>query len=421
MREGESPGRGKRLRIQWVGPGLIMAVSGIGASDVISATVGGAMHGTTLLWALVLGVFFKFTLTEGLARWQLATGTTILEGWARHLPRWVMIIFFGYVVVWSIAVGGALLSGCGLAIENITRGRVPFVWGALAHGVVVFGFVYTAHTKRFATIMKPLIAIMFISVVSCAALIFREPAEVLRGLLVPQLPRAGGPYVLSLIGGIGGSLTLLSYSYLLREEKQDHPANLGRVRLDLALAYLFTAIFGLSIMLIAARVFHATGIVITDREAVSRMAGQLEEIVGPVGFYVYSLGFWAAVAASLMGVWQTVPHIFADCWSHLRRRADAPDHDGSAQKSRTYTTALIFMATVAAPLVFLRRPLLLVVAFTIIGSFFIPFLAATLLHLNNRVRGASPVPKNKAAANIILVIVLVLFLALGAVEIGRLF
>ncbi len=72
-------------------------------------------------------------------------------------------------------------------------------------------------------------------------------------------------------------------------------------------------------------------------------------------------------------------------------------------------------------MVFLRRPLLLVVAFTIIGSFFIPFLAATLLHLNNRVRGASPVPKNKAAANIILVIVLVLFLALGAVEIGRLF
>ncbi|MDQ3414553.1 MAG: divalent metal cation transporter, partial [Verrucomicrobiota bacterium] len=65
MREGESRRRGARLRIQWAGPGLIMAVSGIGASDVISATVGGAMHGTTLLWALVLGVFFKFTLTEG--------------------------------------------------------------------------------------------------------------------------------------------------------------------------------------------------------------------------------------------------------------------------------------------------------------------------------------------------------------------
>ena len=37
-------------------------------------------------------------------------------------------------------------------------------------------------------------------------------------MFVPAIPSGSGPYVLSLIGGIGGSLTLLSYSYLLREE-----------------------------------------------------------------------------------------------------------------------------------------------------------------------------------------------------------
>ena len=40
---------------RWFGPGIIMATSGIGASDIITATVGGATHGLTLLWALVLG------------------------------------------------------------------------------------------------------------------------------------------------------------------------------------------------------------------------------------------------------------------------------------------------------------------------------------------------------------------------------
>lgn len=108
----------KRLKIQWAGPGVIMAVSGIGASDVIAATVGGATYGTSLFWALALGAFFKFVLTEGLARWQLATGTTILEGWSRHLPRWVLVTFFCYLVLWSIAVSCALISGCGLAVEN---------------------------------------------------------------------------------------------------------------------------------------------------------------------------------------------------------------------------------------------------------------------------------------------------------------
>ena len=114
-------------RPSWFGPGLIMAVSGIGASDIITATVGGATYGTTLLWALVLGGFFKFVLTEGLARWQLATGTTLLQGWARYLPRWVLHLFAVYLVLWSIAVSGALISGCGLAIE-ISRRATCLTW-----------------------------------------------------------------------------------------------------------------------------------------------------------------------------------------------------------------------------------------------------------------------------------------------------
>ena len=64
----------------WLGPGVIMATSGIGASDIVAATVGGATYGLALLWALILGAFFKFVLSEGLARWPLATGSTALEG-----------------------------------------------------------------------------------------------------------------------------------------------------------------------------------------------------------------------------------------------------------------------------------------------------------------------------------------------------
>ncbi len=396
-----------------------MAVSGIGASDVIAATVGGATYGTSLLWALVLGTFLKFVLTEGLARWQLATGTTIVEGWARHLPRWVLGIFFSYLVLWSIAVSGALISGCGLAVQNITRGAVPFVWGALAHAVVAFLFIYTARTALFTLIMRPLIAVMFVSVVVCAALTFPDPAAVLGGLLVPMIPSGGGPYVLSLIGGIGGSLTLLSYSHLLRQEGLNHDSNLGRVRLDLAMAYLFTAIFGFSIMTIAARVFHNVGIPLTDSEAISRMAGQLAEIAGPMGFYIYSIGFWAAVVASLMGVWEAVPHIFADCLSLMKH----PEASGQEAQiaSPSYRGALGFVALASIPFAFLQRPLLVVVIFTIVGSLFIPFLAGTLLYLNNRIAWRSAIAHNQRTTNAVLIVILLLFLGVVAWEIPSLF
>ncbi len=396
-----------------------MAASGIGASDIITATVGGATYGVMLLWALVLGAFFKFVLSEGLARWQLATGTTLLEGWARYLPRWVLAVFMGYLVLWAIAVSGALVSGCGLAIEHITHGAVPRTWGAFAHAAVAFGFIFAARADRFLGVMKPLVIVMFFSIVACAALTFREPAAVLQGLLAPMIPENGGFYVLSLIGGIGGSVTLLSYNYLVRDDKNVDPGSLRSVRMDLAIAYLFTAVFGASVMLIANRVFHSAGIAITDREAVSRMAGLLAEITGPVGFYVYSIGFWAAVLASLMGVWQTVPRIFADCYS-LLRRAPQPERDVSMHPSSwPCRAALSFMALVSVPFSFLGRPLVVVVVFTIIGSLFIPFLAATLLYLNNRVPWPGPIQRNNVATNAVLAIVLLLFVVLAGSEIYR--
>ncbi len=402
----------------WLGPGVIMATSGIGASDIVAATVGGATYGLALLWALLLGAFFKFVLSEGLARWQLATGSTALEGWARQLPRWVLVLFAGYLVLWAVAVSGALIGGCGLAIENITGGAVSRTWGSFAQALAVFALIWSAHSGVLARVMKPLIVVMFVSIVLCAALTFREPVAVLRGLFVPIIPSGGGTYVLSLIGGIGGSLTLLSYNYLLRDTGKVDPRNLRAVRLDLATAYIFTAIFGLAVMLIANRVFYSAGIAITDREAVSRMAGALSALTGSTGFYIYSIGFWAAVLASLVGVWQTIPSVFADCYSLLRGMPPEERNAATQLGSPPYRTALLFMALASVPFAFVDRPLLIVIAFTVLGSLFIPFLAATLLYLNNRVAFPAPLRSNRLSTNIVLSLIVVLFLVVGALEIG---
>lgn len=408
----QSPHLETKPGFKWVGPGLIMAVSGIGASDIVSATVGGALYGTSLLWALVLGAFFKFVLTEGLARWQLATGTTLLQGWAKYLPRWVLAIFFIYLVLWAIAVSGALISACGLALENLTAGRISFPAGALGHALAAFLFIRLLDARRFGLVIKPLIVVMFLSVVICAALAFPDTREFLKGLVLPRIPAGGTGYVFSLIGGIGGSLTLLNYNYLLLEEGRVEAGNLPAVRIDLGLAYLFTAIFGLSVMVIATRVFHLPGIALTDDAAISRMATQLEGLVGPAGFYIYSLGFWAAVLASLLGVWQIVPHIFVDCWALLRRsEADRSGARGS------YLVALTFMAIAAVPFAFLQRPLFVVIAFTILGSLFIPFLAGTLVCLNNKLPGSGPIRRNSVATNTLLALIVLLFLVIGGWEI----
>ena len=80
----------------------------------------GADFGTALMWVVAVGAILKLGLNEGVARWQLATDTTLLEGWCRHLGWPIKIYFFLYLVVWGFIVAGGLMSACGVGSASRT-------------------------------------------------------------------------------------------------------------------------------------------------------------------------------------------------------------------------------------------------------------------------------------------------------------
>jgi Mn2+/Fe2+ NRAMP family transporter len=402
-----------------IGPGLLVAAAGIGAGDIVSSTMAASAHGLQLLWVVALAAFLKGVLNEGIARWQLATGMTAIEGWTAHLPWWVRIYFAFYLIVWTISVSAALTSASGLGIATLTGGAVPRSWGAIAHSLIGCAVAFAGGFKGFEKVMKVLIATMFFSIIACAALTFSAPSAFFRGLFVPAVPHAGGPSVLSVLGGIGGSIAMLAYNYWLREEKMAGAAWLRFVRADVAIAYAFTAIFGMAIMIVANQAFYVSGVQITNAQAVTKMAETLGAIIGPLGFYAYSIGFWAAVFASLLGIWQSLPYLFADYYG-LMRKLSRPEREQLTSVSSTpYRIALLFVTIVPIPFAFIDQPLIIIRTFTIVGSLFIPFLAATLIYLNNfKIPPACGVAKNSMLTNIVLVFALALFAIVGASEAG---
>ncbi|MGE0814302.1 MAG: Nramp family divalent metal transporter [Vicinamibacterales bacterium] len=403
--------------LKLAGPGLVVAATGIGSGDVVSATVGGARYGVVLLWAIALGAFFKFVLSEGIARWQLATGQTVIEGWAEHLHASVKFYFGVYLLLWTVAVSAALTNACGLGLANLTGGAVPQSWGAVAHSVIGFAFVWFGGYERFEKLMKTLVGVMGFSILVCAVLTLRDPGPALEGLVVPVIPAGSGTYVLSLIGGIGGSVTMLSYNYWMREEGMRGSSWLSYVRGDVAVAYVFTAIFGMSIMLIANTAFFVPQVALRDAEAVPRMAAFLGTVLGAFGVWAYGLGFWAAVFASLLGVWQSVPYLYADIYGVMKGLSVEAREEITKVTSRPYQLGLVFISLVPLPLAFTGAPLLIIVTYTVIGSLFVPFLAGTLLYLNNRVAWTdTAVPRNAMLTNLLLVVILVLFVFVGGQE-----
>ena len=385
----------------------------------MSSSIAASAHGLQLLWVVALAAFLKCFLNEGIARWQLATDTTAIEGWSMYLPWWVRVYFALYLVIWTISVSAALTSASGLGISTLTSGAVPRSWGAVAHSLIGGAVVVAGGFKGFEKVMKALIATMFFSIITCAALTFSNPGTFLRGLFVPAIPTGGGSSVLSVLGGIGGSIAMLAYNYWLREEKMAGPAWLRFVRADVAIAYAFTAIFGMAIMIVGNQAFHVAGVQITNAQAVTKMAETLGAIIGPIGFYAYAIGFWAAVFASLLGIWQSLPYLFADYYGLMRRYSRDEREQVTSVKSTPYRVALLFVTLVPIPFAFIDQPLIIIRTFTIVGSLFIPFLAATLIYLNNfRIPPDSGVPKNSLLTNVVLVFALILFAVVGASEAG---
>jgi Mn2+/Fe2+ NRAMP family transporter len=404
--------------LKLAGPGLVVAATGIGSGDVVSATVGGARYGIVLLWAIAAGAFFKFVLQEGVARWQLATGKTALEGWADHLPAWVKWYFVVYLVLWTVAVSASLTNATGLGIANLTNGAVSQSWGAVAHSLIGFAFVFFGGYDSFEKFMKLLVGVMGFSILFCAFFTMHQPTLALQGLLIPTIPAGSGTYVLSLIGGVGGSITMLSYNYWMREEKMRGSGFVNYVRGDIAIAYLFTAVFGGSIMLIANDAFFTAGVTLTNSEAVPRMAAALGNVLGTFGRIAFSVGFWAAVFASLLGVWQSVPYLYADFYGIVSKMTPAQREDVVKVTSTPYRLALAFISLVPIPFAFTGQPIQVVIIYTIVSSLFVPFVAATLLYLNNRVKWSEPVPHNSMITNLLLIAILVLFAIVGYQEVA---
>jgi len=391
-----------------IGPGIAIAATGVGAGDMVSAAVSGSRYGITIAWAAVVGALLKFVLNEGIARWQLATGTTILEGWINKLGRWVQLYFLIYIVIWSFLVGAALMSACGLVAHAIFPGISVAGWGII-HSVIAAIIILFTKYQRFETIMKFLIAIMFITIIGCAIWIQPPTTTLIESISQAGIPGGSSKFIMGVIGGVGGTLALLAYGYWIREKGWSGPEWKSVVRFDLGISYVFTGLFGVAIIVLASTILYTKGADIAGNSGVIKMAEMLGDVLGRFGQWAFLIGFWGTVASSMLGVWQGTPYIFCD-FVGLAKKLPSSKHQAIINsRSKWYRGFLIWLAGPPLLLLALDRPIALIILFTVVAALFMPFLSGTLLYMNSRKEWVGENFRNGWLTNLLLLSCLALF------------
>lgn len=203
------------------------------------------------------------------------------------------------------------------------------------------------------------------------------------------------------------------------------------MRLDNRVAYVTTGIFVVAMLIIGAELLHSTNTVLTSGDkGLVDLGDVLEQRFGSATATLFLVGFFATSFSSLIGVWHGVSLMFADFVERLRKeavRAEAAEEGGAAEvakgereKSVPFRAYLLWLTFPPMALLFLDQPFGLVLVYGVLGAFFMPFLAFTLIALLNS-RRTPDEWRNGWLSNIMLAAAGLLFVVLCVQQIRELF
>lgn len=405
---------GKPAKWKIVGPGLVVAATGVGAADMVATLVAGSRYGYALLWAVIVGVVLKIILVEGAGRFTLATGKTIFEGW-RSLGKWTTWYFGPYIMIWGFVYGATAMSSAAMPLAAMFPAIDLKIWAVLM-GLAGFAMVWFGRYAIFEKITAVLVGIMFVTVVGLAVIAVPNIPAMFAGL-IPMIPEGGLVYTLALAGGVGGTITLAAYGYWLREKGWYTPKWMKVMRIDNTMAYVITGIFVIAMLIVGAEVVRAAGVSLSAGDkGLLDLTTVLNEKYGNVVGTGFLVGFWAASFSSIIGVWNGVSLMFADFWGNMRGKESG--HEDTRVGGKYFKFYVLWLTFPPMVLFLLDQPIGLILAYGVLGSLFMPFLALTLLGLLNGKR----IPKawaNKLHTNILLGLTALLFISLGVQQLYK--
>lgn len=246
--------------LQKLGPGLLFAGAAIGVSHLVQSTRAGADFGLGLLWALLLVNFFKYPFFQFGPRYALATGESLLAGYAK-LGKGVIVTYFVLTIATMFTIQTAVtIVTAGLAVELFGISSNIVYWGV----VITLICATLLSFGRYGLLdrgMKVIIIVLSISTF-VAAFLALEQSKDIEWIQVLPASTTGFAFLIAFMGWMPGPLDISVWHSLWSLEKKKRMQNLTvkQSLFDFNVGYLTTIVLGVCFVLLGTLVMYGTGI-----------------------------------------------------------------------------------------------------------------------------------------------------------------
>jgi Mn2+/Fe2+ NRAMP family transporter len=282
-------------RLKQVGPALVLATVVLGPGTLTLSTIAGSVYGYQLLWVPVVTTVFMITYTWMSARIGLVTGQTLFQVTRRKYGRALAKVggAFGFLAILAFQAGNT--AAIGFAAEALFGGPVR-VWAvvfvALALGLLLLPNLY----DKVELLVKVVVGLMIVTFVGTVLMVGIDAEQATAGL-VPGFPDTEAVFLALGIAATTFSIVAAVYQSYLMQEKKWGPEQLSIQGFESFLGIGILGMIAIIVLLTSAGALYGTG---SPTFSAQEMASQLEPLVGPAAFYLFTIGFFFATLSSLV-------------------------------------------------------------------------------------------------------------------------
>jgi manganese transport protein len=263
LRELRSRGKVRGV-VAMLGPAFVAAVAYIDPGNFATNIAGGAKYGYMLLWVIVAANLMAMLVQYLSAKTGIATGKNLPELCREHFKK--PVTFGLWLQAEAIAIATDLAEFVGAAIAlNLLFGVPPFVAGLMT-AVVAFAILelQTRGHRKFELAITGFLAIVFLGFMYDLLQVGVDTHEFASGLI----PAFQGTDSILLAVGILGATVMPHVVYLhsALTSRRIQPENISEKRellnferLDVFLAMGLAGIINISMLVVAAQLFHGSG------------------------------------------------------------------------------------------------------------------------------------------------------------------
>jgi manganese transport protein len=294
--------RGVRRVWPFLGPAFVAAVAYIDPGNFATNIAGGAKFGYLLLWVVLAANLVAMLVQTQSAKLGIATGKNLAELCREHFPRRVSIGLWLQAELVAMATDIAEVVGAALGL-NLLFGIPLFPAGAIA-GAGAFA-ILALQQMGFRRLEAGITVLAGVVVASFVVELFHaRPAasEIARHLVVPGFSGSGS--ILLATGIIGATVmphvvylhSALTQKRIVGRNDDEKKRILGFEKVDVVIALSLAGLVNLSMMIVAAALFHSSGL--TGIDTIEGAFDGLESLVSGNAATVFGVALLASGFAS---------------------------------------------------------------------------------------------------------------------------